>query len=123
MSTLIGPHAEDCYEVIESALTMTREQAIALSRTYEADPNEHYMAHCSIVQDALAISGRAVDGGWFESVFRYQDWILDTKALHAVADAVMTLLVADMIPASVVYALTRPWISHRVQAELVAGSV
>jgi len=121
MSTLTGPHAEDCYEVIEDALTMTREQAIALSRAYEGDPNRDYLAHCAMVQDALEVSGRAIDGRWFESVFRYQDWAADTKALHAVADAVMAILVADLIPASVVQQLTRPWISLRAQAELVAG--
>jgi hypothetical protein len=121
MSTLTGPHAEDCYEVIEDALTLTHDQAVALSRAYEADPNQDYLAHCAMVQDALAVTGRAIDGGWFESVFRYQDWTTDTKALHAVADAVMALLVADIIPTSVVYALTRPWISLRAQAALVAG--
>lgn len=107
--TLRGPGIEAAYAIIEAALVMSNEQAAYLSCVYEADPNEHYGPHCSVVQDALAMTDRQVQLGWFESVFRYQDWMFTTKALHAIADAVMASLVSDVISPEVVTALTRPW--------------
>lgn len=107
--SLRGPRSGVATAIIESALTMTREQAEFLSRTYDADPNANYLAHCAIIQDALDMTGRKLSVGWFEAVFRYQDWVLSTKALHAVADAVMACLVADVVTAEVVDALARPW--------------
>lgn len=117
---LFGPHSEDCYEVIERALLLTPDSAAALSLAYEGDPNESYYEHCAIVQDALAVSGRTVAPGWLESIFSDATWVSETKALHAVADAVMAFLVADIIPLSVVQSLARPWISHR--ADLIVES-
>lgn len=107
--TLRGPGAEAAQAIIEAALVMSNEQAVHLSRVYEADPNEHYAAHCTIVMDALAMTDRQVRLGWFESVFRYQEWMFTTKALHAIADAVMAVLVSDVVAPDVATALCRPW--------------
>lgn len=107
--SLKGPGAPLALEIIEIALRMTAEQAAYLSRVYEADPNDNYRAHCAMVQDALEITGRALSLGWFEAVFRCPEWPLRTKALHAVADAVVATLVADVVGTDVVEALLRPW--------------
>lgn len=112
--TLRGPLADDAITLVECALSMTRDEAIALSRAYEADVNEHYIAQCTVVADALQISDRELAPGWFETVFALQDWTQDTKALHAIADAVMVTLVADIVPNDITEALTRPWISLTV---------
>lgn len=119
---LTGPHAEDAFAVIERALLLTPVQARALSDAYETDSNDRYYEHCSMVQDALAVTGRVVESGWLEHFFLTLEWARDTKALHAVADAVMAILVADMLPESVVQMVARPWISLRVQADLIVGS-
>lgn len=109
---LRGPQAGEAQAIVDCALSMSRTEAIVLSRAYEADPNPHYLAQCSIIQDALEMTGRSLTIGWFEAVFRHQDWTLDTKALHAIADAVMATLVADVVPADVVVPLTRPWVMN-----------
>lgn len=106
---LRGPHADAATTLIETALTMTREQAVRLSRAYEADENPHYLAHCAIIQDALEVTDRTLSLGWFEAVFRYADWVLDTKALHAIADVVSAMLVGGFVPLEVVDALSLPW--------------
>jgi hypothetical protein len=111
---LRGPRSDDALAIVQRALTMTRDEAIALSRAYEADPNEHYIAQCTVVLDALELTGRVMSDGWFERVFRFQDWTTDTKALHAVADAVLATLVSDIVPTEVTDALVRPWISLTV---------
>lgn len=107
--SLRGPGADVAKAIIETALTMTHEQAVRLSRAYDADPNANYLAHCAIIQDALAMTGRSLTVGWFEAAFRYQSWTRDTRALHAIADVVMATLVADVVAAEVTDALTRPW--------------
>lgn len=107
--SLKGPGAPLALEIIQAALAMTGQQAAHLSRAYEADPNENYRAHCAVVQDALEFTGRGLTVGWFEAVFRYPDWAVRTKALHAVADAVVATLVADVIGSDVVDAMLRPW--------------
>lgn len=105
---LRGPQADAAAAVVERALGLTRDEAIALSQAYELDPNENYLAHCSLVQDILDMTGRGLSMGWFEQVFAAQEWIFDTRALDAIADAVMATLVADVIPGEVVEILLRP---------------
>lgn len=109
--SLRGPRVDIAQAIIETALTMTRQEAERLSVAWLADPNGNYMAHCAMIQDALEMTGRTLSLGWFEAIFRYQDWTLYTKALHAVADAVVATLVSDVVPAELVATLMRPWVS------------
>lgn len=109
MEGLGGPHARDAVQIIRLALTFTPVQAQALSDIWELDTHPDYMSYCSIVSKALEANGRTLPLGWFEATFADVPWMDDTKALHAIADAVMATLATDLVAGPIVHALTDPW--------------
>lgn len=107
---LHGPQRFDAEKIIQAALTMSTREAQRLSDLYETYDDPDYIAHCTVVWDALETTGRHLPLGWFEAIFANCAWSDTTKALHAVADAVVATLVADVVPPDVVKALTSPWV-------------
>lgn len=106
---LQGPHAEDARHMIELSRYLTYGQAVELGATWEYDDNPEYSTHCEAVQEALALTDRELPLGWFEAVFEEYNWLTTTKALHAIADAVVATLVKDEVPTSTFKALVEPW--------------
>lgn len=106
---LLGPHAEDARSMVELSRYLSYGQAVELGATWEYDDNPMYSLHCETVQEALALTGRELPLGWFEAIFEEYNWLTTTKALHAIADAVVVTLVKDEIPTTTFKALVEPW--------------
>jgi hypothetical protein len=106
---LHGPHAEDARNMVELSRSLSYGQAVELGAMWEYDDNPKYNVHCEAVQEALALSGRELPLGWFEAVFEEYTWLTNTKALHAIADAVVATLVKDEVPSATFKALVDPW--------------
>jgi hypothetical protein len=112
---LQGPFADQVSEVLATAMTMTEDEAILLSRLWETeefDASEaSYLDSCRTVQNALTATDRQLPLGWFEEMFVDAPWTHTTRALHAIADTVCAMLVRDSISDEVFESLTDPW--HR----------
>jgi hypothetical protein len=109
MEGLRGPHAGDAAEIVRLALTLTPVQAQSLSDMWELDTHPDYLSYCSAVSKGLAANGRTLPLGWFEATFADVPWLDGTKALHAIADAVMATLALDLVAAPITHALLKPW--------------
>jgi len=106
---LSGPHAEDAQRILSMSAKLTERQAQELADVWEKDTNPDYDEHCEAIQAALQRTERTLPLGWFEAVFSERDWVSSTKALHAIADAVVATLVKDEIPHCVFFSIVRPW--------------
>jgi len=106
---LTGPHAEDARRILSMSARLTEAQAHDLASVWENDVNPEYDEYCSAIQAALEATGRALPLGWFEAVFAEQEWVTSTKALHAIADAVVATLVKNDVPHATFFAIVRPW--------------
>jgi hypothetical protein len=106
---LTGPHAKDAHHILSMSAKLTWQQASDLAAVWENDVNPDYDEHCQTIQNVLQSTGRTLPLGWFEAVFADHNWLSSTKALHAVADAVVATLVKDDIPQDVFFAIVRPW--------------
>src|SRR5438270_12094902 len=118
MDGLYGPHAGDAAEIVRLALTFTPVQAQSLSDMWELDSHPDYLSYCSIVAKALTGNGRTLPLGWFEATFADVSWLGNTKALHAIADAVIATLALALVPAPITYALTKPWLQATGRPEV-----
>lgn len=106
---LRGPMMHDAERIVRHALTFNTDQAQALSDIWELDTHPDYTSYCSIVAKALDAADRSLPLGWFEAQFADLPWVDSTKALHAIADAVMATLASDLVPSPIIHALRRPW--------------
>ena len=109
---LRGPHASDAQRMLAMSARLSKRQAQELAAAWESDPNPHYDLFCEVVQGALISTDRRLPMGWFEAYFADQEWLEGTKALHAIADAVVATLVRDDIPHEIFHALVRPWAEY-----------
>lgn len=112
---LRGPNADEACHLLGKALALTTEQAQQISDLYEADNHPAYTDHCREVWNALENTGRVLPLGWFEAIFADCSWVESTKALHAIADAVMATIVRQEISRAAYSALTLPFVAGRVQ--------
>src|SRR3954447_9784813 len=94
---LRGPHADEACHLLVKAVSLTLAQAQKMSDAYESEIDARYEEYCQEVWDALEHTGRILPLGWFEAIFFEAEWVDTTKALHAVADAVMATLVRQEI--------------------------
>lgn len=108
---LRGPYASNAMDLLRVAYGLTMDEARRLSKAWEQDDNPAYLSLCALVEEALVNSGRKVPSGWLEDYFADLTWTSTTKALDAIADAVMVVLVQDLIPQPIVQALIAPWLS------------
>jgi hypothetical protein len=106
---LQGPHAEDARSMVELSRYLSYGQAVELGATWEYYDDPSYSRHCEAVQEALALTGRELPLGWFEAIFEEYNWLTTTKALHAIADAVVATLVKDEVSTTTFKALVEPW--------------
>lgn len=106
---LNGPHADDARRMVELSRTLSYGQAVELGAMWEYYDDPKYTAHCEAVQEALALTGRELPLGWFEAVFEEYNWLTTTKALHAIADAVVATLVKDEVSSGTFKSLVEPW--------------
>jgi hypothetical protein len=106
---LSGPHSEDAERIISMSAKLSSSQALELADIWENDSSPDYDENCAIIQAALVRTSRTLPLGWFEAVFADQEWVSSTKALHAVADAVVATLVKDEVPHAVFFSIVRPW--------------
>jgi hypothetical protein len=116
---LRGPNADEACRLLSKAFRLTSEQATHVSRAYEID-DQNYGQYCTEVWNALERTGRLLPLGWFEAIFLDCAWVNGSKALHAVADAVMATLVRQDISGEAYQCLTRPFLC-RNEATVVAG--
>ena len=107
---LTGPYSKEAVSILRLASTFTPAQALALSDAWELDNHPDYLSYCSMVAKALEKEGRALPLGWFEAVLADCTWLESTKALHAIADAVMGTLAKDLVPSPISQALIKPWL-------------
>lgn len=112
---LRGPNADEACHLLGKALSLTPAQAQHISDMYEADDHPSYEDYCREVWNALENTGRVLPLGWFEAIFADCAWVEGTKALHAVADAVMATLVRQEISRMAYNYLTLPFLMGRVQ--------
>lgn len=116
---LRGPHADEACHLLGKATTLTWEQASQVSAEYERDTDPNYDNYCTEVWDALERTGRLLPLGWFEGIFLDAAWV-ETKALHAIADAVVATLVRSEISRDAYNCLTLPFLLGRtVTSEMV----
>lgn len=99
LARLQGPHRQDAVELIQLAHDMRQEDAERLALNWALDDMnlEAYYSACDRVWNALEESGRFLQVGWFEKEFADAPWMVNTKALHPIADAVCATLVMDQI--------------------------
>lgn len=113
---LRGPHADEACHIISKAVGLTVDQAQHMGDVYETDTNPHYADYCTEVWNALERSERLLPLGWFEALFAECDWVDTTKALHAIADAVVATLVRSDISRDAFNCLTLPFLVGRTDA-------
>lgn len=110
---LVGPHADEAWGIVERGITLDLREAQEITRAWNPDAPESvvrsYLENCRVVWKALNESKRMLPLGWFEAMFADVEWLEDTKALHAIADAVVVTLVKDLVPEQVYDSLTAPW--------------
>lgn len=110
---LVGPCADEAWAIVERGLALTLSEAQEVTRAWNPDAPEAvvriYLENCRVVWKALESSERMLPLGWFEATFADVEWLETTKALHAIADAVVATLVRDKIPADVYDSLMAPW--------------
>src|SRR3954453_14939445 len=112
-SGLCGPYAADAERMLMMSARLSKSQAQELAAAWESDPNPHYDLFCEIIQGALISTDRRLPMGWFEAYFTdVVTWVDSTKALHAIADAVVATLVRGDTPHEVFHALVRPWAAY-----------
>jgi len=112
---LRGPHADEACHLLGKAMSLSFAQAQQISDLYESDNHPSYADHCREVWNALENTGRVLPLGWFEAIFADCAWVEGTKALHAIADAVMATLVRQEISRTAYNNLTLPFVVGRVQ--------
>lgn len=115
---LRGPHADEACHLLGKAMALTAEQAQKISDLYESDNHPSYNEYCGEVWNALERTGRVLPLGWFEAVFADCPWTEGTKALHAVADAIMATLVRNEISRDAYSSLTLPFVLGRSQTQI-----
>lgn len=121
LECLTGPHVEDAQHILAYSAVLSHEQAVDLADLWEYDINPYYDDNCVEVQNLLAITNRNLPLGWFEATFADCEWINSTKALHAIADAVVATLVKDLLPHDVFFAMIRPW--WKEMSKITSGKV
>lgn len=109
---LRGPNADEASRLLAKAYALSDDQARRVSNIYEADHDPRYDDFCTEVWNALETSGRLLPLGWFEAVFMECSWVETTKALHAIADAVMATLVRQEISHDAYQVLTLPFLAR-----------
>lgn len=112
---LRGPNADEACHLLGKAMSLTLVQAQQISDLYEADNHPSYTDYCREVWNALENTGRVLPLGWFEAIFSDCAWVEGTKALHAIADAVMATLVRQEISRAAYNNLTLPFVLGRAQ--------
>lgn len=110
---LRGPNADEACHLLGKAVVLTLDQARQISELYEADNSRYYTDYCTEVWDALEHTERVLPLGWFEAIFADCEWVEQTKALHAIADAVMATLVRQEISLKAYQCLTSPFLLGR----------
>lgn len=107
---LRGPHADEACRLLGKAAVLTPEQALKMSEFYESENDVRYEDFCTEVWNALERTERVLPLGWFEAIFSEAEWVESTKALHAIADAVMATLVRQEISTAAYQMLTLPFL-------------
>jgi hypothetical protein len=110
---LRGPCADEACHILSKAVGLTFEQAQHMGDVYEADSNSDYNRYCNEVWDALERTERLLPLGWFEALFAETEWVDRTKAIHAIADAVVATLVRNEISKEAFNCLTLPFLVGR----------
>lgn len=113
---LRGPHADEAAHILMKACALSFNQAEHMGVVYEADNNPEYNTYCTEVWNALEKTKRILPLGWFEAIFADTCWVDETKALHAVADAVMATLVRNDVSREAFNCLTLPFLVGRTDA-------
>lgn len=122
LQDLRGPYAGEAVQIILKGLSLTFDQAQHISNLYDIEDVE-YGLHCTLTWDALEVSGRMLPLGWFEAIFCDSLWAQQTKALHAIADAVMACLVRDMISLSAFHGMSKPWLNGEPEDSVVVNEM
>lgn len=107
---LRGPNADEACHLLSKAAALTLEQAQEMGEIYESENDARYDDYCQEVWDALERTGRILPLGWFEATFYEAEWAESTRAIHAIADAVMATLVRQEISTPAYRLLTLPFL-------------
>lgn len=107
---LRGPHADEACRLLSKVAALTLGQAQKMGEFYESENDARYEDFCTEVWNALERTERILPLGWFEAIFSEAEWVESTKALHAIADAVMATLVRQEISTAAYQMLTLPFL-------------